>query len=262
MTETRLRRICYTFYCFFQRRIAPGLTNAQNEYFSVLDEHFPEGGSWLDIGCGHQVFGSWMVDHEDRLCSRAGQFVGIDLERDSLRRHRTLSDPVMASANSLPFSGESFDVVTANMVVEHFEFPEVAFREIHRVLRPGGLFVFHTPNVRNYKLQVAHALPHWFVARLVRLFENRGEDDVFETYYRVNTPNAITVAAKSVGFELQRLQTVEDTATTIILGPVVLLELLAIRLYQTDRFEALRSNIVACLVKPSHGVLSGCATRA
>ncbi|MCZ6834204.1 MAG: class I SAM-dependent methyltransferase [Planctomycetota bacterium] len=49
---------------------------------------------------------------------------------------------VEADAGNLPFDDETFDVVIANYVVHHLEHPEKVFKEVSRVLKPNGRFVF------------------------------------------------------------------------------------------------------------------------
>ncbi|MBC7714915.1 MAG: class I SAM-dependent methyltransferase, partial [Rhizobacter sp.] len=45
----------------------------------------------------------------------------------------------------LPFADNSFDVITCMDVIEHLENPEFVLREINRILKPGGRFLFHVP---------------------------------------------------------------------------------------------------------------------
>jgi SAM-dependent methyltransferase len=50
--------------------------------------------------------------------------------------------------DAFPFADDSFDVVLFCEVIEHLQMdPVVALREIHRVLKPGGVLVVTTPNV-------------------------------------------------------------------------------------------------------------------
>lgn len=48
---------------------------------------------------------------------------------------------VQAAADKLPFPNDAFDLATCRLAAHHFADLQVAFREIHRVLKPGGVFV-------------------------------------------------------------------------------------------------------------------------
>ena len=50
-----------------------------------------------------------------------------------------------ANVEHLPFDAETFDVVLVNFAIHHFARPEKACADIHRVLKPGGRFVFAGP---------------------------------------------------------------------------------------------------------------------
>ena len=47
----------------------------------------------------------------------------------------------------LPWPDNFFDVITAWCVLPHLENPFYASRELKRVLKPGGIFVFTTPHI-------------------------------------------------------------------------------------------------------------------
>jgi SAM-dependent methyltransferase len=75
--------------------------------------------------------------------------------------------------DTLPFAAGSFDLVSANMVLEHLPAPEQVFQEIARVLAPGGKFVFLTRHLGNPWVRISSIAFHRSVRRrLSVLIEN------------------------------------------------------------------------------------------
>lgn len=74
---------------------------------------------------------------------------GIDGDRASLRINDIIRNKIFSDISHLPFRNNVFDIVTANMVVEHVENPAVLLAEVNRVLRPGGVFIIRTPNLKS-----------------------------------------------------------------------------------------------------------------
>lgn len=70
--------------------------------------------------------------------------VGLGLNRNELRRNRALSEWVIHDLNKdprLPFPDGMFDVVLNTVSVDYMTRPVEAFREVGRILKPGGLFL-------------------------------------------------------------------------------------------------------------------------
>ncbi len=55
---------------------------------------------------------------------------------------------VKADLNSLPFPDNTFDAVTAMFVIVHLKNLQVAFSEVYRVLKDGGVFILSNINQR------------------------------------------------------------------------------------------------------------------
>lgn len=236
--------------------VVPGLGSSQAPYFETLEEFLFAAPVWLDVGCGRDLFPKWF--HPRRLArvsesvARAKTVVGLDYDFASLRDSQ-LACRICGDAAALPFAEGCFDLVTANMVVEHLDAPVAWLREIGRVLKPGGVFVFHTPNVLSPLVAVSAMTPNWLKKRVVRLVEGRAEQDIFPTRYRLNTPARIRSCAREAGLAVEQLRTVCTAPITHFLGPLVIPELFVIRLMMTRPLAFARPVIIAVLKKPPEG---------
>ncbi|MFN2565789.1 MAG: class I SAM-dependent methyltransferase [Gemmatimonadaceae bacterium] len=244
------RRLLFRWYWWLERRIAPGLRPSQDLYEALLARRVGPSTRWLDLGCGHRVLPEWRHEAEQQLVGRAALVVGTDYDFPSLRTHRSIRYRCRSDASHLPFADESFQLVTANMVAEHLPDPATVFGEARRVLRRGGVFIFHTPNRRSYVVQVGRLLPQRLKERLARVLHKRRSADLFPTYYRANTAEQIGALARQVGLESVEIQTVTTGAMLAVVLPAAAVELLWIRLLMTPRMARFRPNIIATLRKP------------
>jgi 2-polyprenyl-6-hydroxyphenyl methylase/3-demethylubiquinone-9 3-methyltransferase len=98
----------------------------------------------LDIGCGAGFL-------SNSLALWKNQVTGVDLSESALEVARKFDTTKtvqyrQADAYALPFEDQAFDVVCAMDFLEHVQRPDQVVAEVSRVLRPGGLFFFHTFN--------------------------------------------------------------------------------------------------------------------
>jgi SAM-dependent methyltransferase len=104
------------------------------------------GSIILDVGCG-AGFDLYIAA---RLAGPGGKVHGVDLTEAMVARAReNLQKAGIANAEvrqveseSLPFEDNAFDVVISNGVINLSPEKETLFREINRVLKPGGRFGF------------------------------------------------------------------------------------------------------------------------
>jgi ubiquinone/menaquinone biosynthesis C-methylase UbiE len=151
----------------------------------------------------------------------------------------------------LPFEASSFDLVTANMVVEHLDRPEDQFREVYRVLRPGGRFIFHTPNAHGHFAVMRRLAPEKLKDGLMRLLDGRDPEDIFPVHYKANSRGKIERVAKMAGFDVVKTKMIVSDAIFSVFPPIAVIELLWIRLLMTAAMKPLRTNIIAVLQKPT-----------
>lgn len=100
----------------------------------------------LDVGCGD---GSLIL----LLKENAGLAIGMDHAFSACLESRAKGFQVQCAdldAPHLPYRDAVFDAVTCLDVVEHVLDPRHLLREVARVLRPRGVLVLTTPNIRYY----------------------------------------------------------------------------------------------------------------
>lgn len=251
-TSLRLRRAALQTYWWLAKVITPGLRDSQYLYKETLESHVPQGGCWLELGCGHQIFPAWIRSSRQSeldLLNRTKITVGMDPDFDNIRDHATIRNKSVAMIEHLPFPDGSFDLLSANMVMEHLHDPVAALSEARRVLKAGGTLIFHTPNFRNYQVFLASLLPQFVKNRFVPLLEGRADKDVFPVAYKINTSRQIHQIASLCGFRVVNIKIVNSTAATAVFFPTAALELLLMRLLEVKSLRDYRTNIVAVLQK-------------
>lgn len=135
------------------------------------------------------------------------------LERNAQRLGLEVETAV-TDAESLPFDDESFDLVIGHAVLHHLPDLERAWREIHRVLKPGGTAIFAGEpsrlgdRIANLPKRLAGRLaPAWrrvMRARPAPVDHQDGgaENHALEAFVDVHafTPEQIAAGPKAAGF--------------------------------------------------------------
>ena len=97
-------------YPFLSKWLDPSRQFSQIAYARLLSNLVPTGASWLDAGCGHQVFKISSVHEEAQILSRTNLAVGCDLDWQGLRAHRSLKLRACCDLRRMPFGSETFDI--------------------------------------------------------------------------------------------------------------------------------------------------------
>ena len=244
-----LKKQLFQTYWKAESALVPGLTTSQHSYYLKLRQ-LVSGKVWLDLGCGHQVFTEWMEKEQEEVISSCKSVYGIDLDWLGLKGHNSIRNKVFGNLEHLPFQEDAVEIVTANMVVEHLARPGKILNEIYRCLRPGGHFLFHTPNFNGWATRTANRMPEAIKKKLIWALEGRKEEDVFPTHYKMNTAESIRDLAAKSGFISEEINLVSSSAVTAPFGPLAVPELLYIRSLQSEHLAGRRSNVIATLLKP------------
>ena len=108
--------------------------------YAAAAELLPRG-RLLDLGCG--------VGHSFHLLAPR-ETVGVDIEPAALTGQRR--ETHVADMRELPFPAAGFASVLSVQSLEHVPDPERVVREVRRVLAPGGVAMFVTPNTLTFGL--------------------------------------------------------------------------------------------------------------
>ena len=101
----------------------------------------------LDVGCSDGRSTISIVRNLENI-----EIYGLEVVPD--RVEKAIACGIQARAGkadeTFPFDDASFDVVTANQVIEHLNSQDKFVDEVYRVLKPGGIFLVCTPNLSSW----------------------------------------------------------------------------------------------------------------
>lgn len=107
------------------------------QYLKTVDNYVT--GDVLDVGCGGKPHRS--------VFTNVSRYIGMDWPSPETYEVTRGALDVMASANYLPFSSQSFDTVVATQLIEHLEDPCAFLTEAYRVLKDKGHLICTFPHI-------------------------------------------------------------------------------------------------------------------
>ena len=121
----------------------------------------------LDWGCGHGQTAVLLNDLGLHV-----QAADIDIgnnDRRPLLSLRPINFTLLHHPFELPFPDESFDAVVSFGVLEHVPNEAASLLEIHRILKPGGIFFcFNLPYFYSWGQRFVHLRGHYYHDRLYK----------------------------------------------------------------------------------------------
>ncbi|GAB4518418.1 MAG: class I SAM-dependent methyltransferase [Anaerolineae bacterium] len=101
-----------------------------------MRRRLPPGGVYLDL------MSSWRSHLPDDL--NPARVVGLGMNADEMADNPQLDEVVVHNLNqqpTLPFEDQLFDAAFCTVSVQYLTQPVDVFREVNRVLKPGGVFL-------------------------------------------------------------------------------------------------------------------------
>lgn len=229
---------------FYDR--AAGFRDGTTEFHELCAHALPARSVILELGAGRS-------NATSRYLATLGELHGADPSPVVLENDALVSAAVM-SAGSCPFPDASFDACVSNYVLEHIADPALHFREVARVLKPGGAYCFRTPNRYHYVTAVAQLTPHWFHVLVANRLRNRAAEaeEPCPTHYEANTQRDIQTLAARAGLVVEQLSLIEKEPSYGMSSRLLFLTFMAYErlVNATELCANLRVNILGVLRKP------------
>jgi ubiquinone/menaquinone biosynthesis C-methylase UbiE len=168
-----------------QRLVA--LTSPQKDW-RVLD--IATGGGHVAYTFAPHVARVWATDITQEMLD----MVKAEAAKRGLANVRT----AYAKAEALPFEDATFDLVTCRIAPHHFDSIPDFLREVHRVLKPSGLFAL-----------VDNVVPAGSVGDYVNAFERFRDPSHLRAWTMQEWREALAQAGLAVGHEEQIYKTME-----------------------------------------------------
>lgn len=188
------------FFTFLNRTLGTYVGKSARESIAGL----PFGSAIVSIGSGAEII--------------RADVINVDIEA-----YPGVS--VAADIHALPFRDNSIDAVIAESVLEHVKDPARAVKEIHRVLKSGGLLYVVTPFIIGY-----HSSPgdyyRWTTSGLRELLKDFKER---ELGISVGPTNALTYILREwlatlLSFNIGALQQIFTVFFMALFAPINLLD--------------------------------------
>jgi SAM-dependent methyltransferase len=228
------------------RRYYPDLVDEHMRFDRMIHLYLQPDAAVLDAGAGRGL--RFPHDYKRHVARMAG------VDRDpAVLENANLTDAAIADLVDLPYPDAEFDVVFSKFVFEHLDRPVTVMRELHRVLKPAGHLLIHTPNRWHYVTLAAALTPTrvhiWYRTRL-----GWDEADTFPTRYRANDAETMQAFARNSGFRVRSLERLETKPTYLALHPAAYRVGIAYERL-VNRFDALarfRVNLLVDLEAVEH----------
>ena len=222
-----------------------GWIDGTTEFHGLCASFIARSSRILEIGAGPS-------NATSRFLASIGLVTGVDPDPD-VAQNDALARSVVTSDRSLPFADASFDACVSNYVIEHIDDPAAHLAEVARVLRPGGVYIFRTPNRFHYVALVSSLTPHWIHERIAnRIRGLEGHHHPYPTRYRLNTTWAIRTHARNAGLDVVALRLIEKEPSYGMGSRALFLVFMVYEraVNATPLLKGLRANILGVLRRP------------
>lgn len=163
-------------------------------YYLKLLKQYTKNKIILDAGCGK---GGIITQVKNQV----KEIIGVDNDATVFKSNQVVDNKIVASLDKIPLADNIIDTAVATFVIEHVDNPKDIFKEIFRILVPGGYFIFITTNICNPVIFFSKLLPYSVHLFLREKLLHKSDEGTHETYYQANTYSKLEELSKQVGFK-------------------------------------------------------------
>ena len=237
MTDGYFRRFYYD---------APGWQNGSEQFLALVGNNLSPDMEALELGPGPGGPTS------EFLAANCYSLHGLDIDSEALT-NKSLDRCFIYDGAGFPLQSNRYDAVVADYVLEHVELPSTVFSEVSRVLKPGGLFAFRTPNSWHYVSIIARLTSHSFHLRMAN--RARGKDtsshEPYPTFFRANEYGRLKSLVDRAGLSIKHIQFVEKEPSYMRFSKSMFMLGLAYErtVNSSEVFRRFRANIFCIAIK-------------
>ena len=204
--------------------------NPDEYYEALLDRLVTPGCSWLDVGCGRDIFPS-NPSLAQRLADRAGQLVGIDPD-ETLQENPFVHEKVQGLLDDYR-PDSKFDLITLRMVAEHVENPARLIEALNFCAHSGSIVVIYTVFKYSPIPLLTNLVPFTMRHPIKKWLWSTEEKDTFPTCFLMNTRRTLDQLFNNGGFTEELFLRLDDCRTSNKFAALQRIELVLWSLFNT-----------------------------
>lgn len=160
------------------------------DFYSRINTLINENSNVLDYGAGRGAWINSSCEYRKEIRTLKGKVKRVyacDLD-DAIYLNKTVDEVLDFKNGKVSAPDGFFDIIIADYVLEHIQDPKMFYKEINRLLKNGGWLCARTPHKYNYVSIFASLINNKYHSKALKYIQpNRKEEDVFNTFYRLNT---------------------------------------------------------------------------